>query len=142
MVYISKKKLKSTNEGRKSLASLSRKFSAKVALSFDFKRMQIEWQDLEITLNNNSASYHHSCKMHVIIECINVYLKRRSELIKDSGLENILSNIDMSVIGTGALVHANDIKQGRHCLPVSLCALLLKLKDVKDKSGSTLSSLE
>ena len=64
------------------------------------------------------------------------------ELTKGSGLENILSNMDMLIIGTGALVHANHIKQVRYCLQVSLCALFLKLKDVKDESGLTLSSLE
>ena len=48
----------------------------------------------------------------------------------------------MLIIGTGALVHANHIKQVRYCLQVSLCALFLKLKDVKDESGLTLSSLE
>ena len=45
------------------------------------------------------------------------------KLIKGSGLENILSNIDMSIIGTGALVHANHIKMARYCLQVSLCAV-------------------
>ena len=62
--------------------------------------------------------------------------------IKGSGLENILSNIDMSTIRTGALVHANHIKQARYYLQVFFCALFLKLKDVKDKLGSILSSLE
>ena len=57
------------------------------------------------------------------------------ELIKDSGLENILSNIDMSIIRTGALVPANHIKQARYCLQIFLRALLLKLKDAKGKSG-------
>ena len=52
------------------------------------------------------------------------------ELIKDSGLENVLSNIDISIIGARAVVHANHIKQARYCLQVSLCALFLKLKDV------------
>ena len=64
------------------------------------------------------------------------------ELIKGSGLEDILSNIVRSIIGTGALVHANHIKQARYCLQVSLCALFLELKDAKDKSDSMLSSLE
>ena len=63
-------------------------------------------------------------------------------LIKGSSLENILLDIDMSIIGTGALVHGNHMKQVRYCLQVSLSALFLKLKDAKDKSGSTLSSLE
>ena len=54
--------MRSTNEGRKGLTSLLPKFSTKNALSFDVKRIQIEGQDLEITLNNDNASYHHSCK--------------------------------------------------------------------------------
>ena len=33
------------------------------------------------------------------------------ELIKSNGLKNILSNIEMWIIGTGALAHANYIKQ-------------------------------
>ena len=49
------------------------------------------------------------------------------ELIKGSGLENVLSNIDMSIIGTGAVVHASHIKQARYCLKVSFCALFLTL---------------
>ena len=43
-----KEKLKSTDEGRKN------------ALSIDIKHIQIQGQDLEITLNNSNASYHHS----------------------------------------------------------------------------------
>ena len=62
------------------------------------------------------------------------------EIIKGNGLENISSNIDMSLIGTGSLFHANHIKQARYCLQVSLCAMLLK--DTKDKSGLTLGLLE
>ena len=57
-----KEKLRSTDEGRKSLESLLPKFSTKNALSFDIKRIQIKGQDLEITLNNNNVSHHHSCK--------------------------------------------------------------------------------
>ena len=59
------------------------------------------------------------------------------ELIKDSGLENILSNINMPIIETWALAHANHIKQARYCFQVSLCALFLRLKDKKNKSGLT-----
>ena len=59
-------------------------------------------------------------------------LTRHGEPIKSSGLENI-SNIDMSIIGTVAQVHANHIKQARYCLQVSLCA--------KDKSGLTFDVL-
>ena len=59
-----------------------------------------------------------------------------------NGVEIILSNIDMSIIRTGALVPANHIKQACYCLQIPLRALLLKLKDTKDKSGLALSSLE
>ena len=65
MFYMSKKtkeKMRSTDEGRKSFASLLPKFSMKNALSFGIKRIQIEGQDLEITLNNSNAFYHYSCK--------------------------------------------------------------------------------
>ena len=44
-----KEKLRSTDEGRKSLTSLLPKFSTKNALSFDIKRIQTEGQD-----NNNT----------------------------------------------------------------------------------------
>ena len=64
------------------------------------------------------------------------------ELIKGSGLENILSNIDISVIDVEALVHANHIKQACYGPQVSLYALFLRLKDAKDISGLTLSSLD
>ena len=76
------------------------------------------------------------------VEFRTVYANYTCELIKGGGLENILSNIDMPIIRTGALVHENLIKQARYCLQVCLCALFLKLKDAKDKSRSTLSSLE
>ena len=41
------------------------------------------------------------------------------DLIKGSSLEKI-SNIYMSIIGSGTLVHTNYIKQARYCLQVSL----------------------
>ena len=61
-------------------------------------------------------------------QCI---LTIHGELIKDSGLENILLNMDISVIGTGALGHANHIKNACYFLQVSLCALLFKIKRCK-----------
>ena len=72
-------------------------------------------------------------------QCI---LTIHGELIKGSGLENVLSNIDISIIGTGSVVNANHIKQSRYCLQTSLCALFIKLKAAKEKSGSTLSVFE
>ena len=45
-------------------------------------------------------------------------------------------------MGTGSVVNANHIKQSRYCLQTSLCALFIKLKAAKEKSGSTLSVFE
>ena len=74
-----KEKLRSIDEGWKSLASLVPKFSTKNALSFDIKHIQMEGQDLEITFNNNNASYHRSCK-NAYDRIINISLKMRSEV--------------------------------------------------------------
>ena len=57
-----KENLRSTGNGRKSLELLLPKFASKNDLGFDINQMQIEGEDLEITLNNNNACYHHSCK--------------------------------------------------------------------------------
>ena len=48
----------------------------------------------------------------------------------------------MSIIGTGSVVNANHIKQSRYCLQTYLCALFVKLRAAKEKSGSTLSVFE
>ena len=75
-----KEKLKSNDKGRKSLASLSPKFSTKKVVSFDIKRTQVEGQDLKMTLNSNNVSYHNSCKNTYNNRIINDSLKRRSEV--------------------------------------------------------------
>ena len=72
-------------------------------------------------------------------QCI---LTIHGELIKGSGLENVLLNMDMSIIGTGSVINANHIKQSRYCFQTSLCALFIKLKTAKEKSGSGLSVFE
>ena len=64
------------------------------------------------------------------------------ELNKGSGLYKVLSNSNLPIIGTGALLNANYIKQARYCLQVSLCALYIKLTDAKDKSNSSLTPTE
>ena len=51
-----KEKLRSTDEGRKSLTSLLPKFSTKISNVFKQKGR------ITITLNNSNASYHHSFK--------------------------------------------------------------------------------
>ena len=58
------------------------------------------------------------------------------ELIKGSGLYDILSNNNFSIIGTGAVVYANHIKQTCYCLQV-VCTIYLKLKDACIASNSS-----
>ena len=72
-------------------------------------------------------------------QCI---LTIHGELNKGSGLYKVLSNSNLPIIGTGALLNANYIKQARYCLQVSLCALYIKLTDAKDKSNSSLTPTE
>ena len=59
---VTKEKLRLADEGRKTLSSLLPKFAAKNALSFDINRIQMGEQDLEVSLNINNGSSHHSCK--------------------------------------------------------------------------------
>ena len=67
-----------------SLASLLPKFSTKNALLFDIKHIKKEGQHLEITLSNNNASYHHSCK-----NTYNIVYKRQPA--KEKGSSNLKS---------------------------------------------------
>ena len=53
------------------------------------------------------------------------------ELVKGSGLENILSACDLSI-------NVNHIKQARYCLQVSIAAIFTKLKEAHGASGSDL----
>ena len=55
------------------------------------------------------------------------------ELIQGSGLYEILHINNLSIIGTGAVVRANHIKQARYCLQVALCNL---------PEGSAISPIE
>ena len=64
------------------------------------------------------------------------------ELVKGSGLENILSACDLSIIGTGALVNVNHIKQARYCLQVSIAAIFTKLKEAHGASCSHLPIMD
>ena len=59
---VTKEKLRSTDKGQKTLSSLLPNLLQLNALSFDINRIQMGEQDLEVSLNINNASYHHSCK--------------------------------------------------------------------------------
>ena len=71
-----------------------------------------------------------------------ILLVIHGELIKGSGLESILSASNLSIVGTGAMVNVNHIKQARYCLQVSVCAIYVKLREAHTCSGSTLSPME
>ena len=51
------------------------------------------------------------------------------ELLKGSGLYEILVNSNLSVIGKGAVVNANHIKQAIYCLQVTVSAVYVKPKE-------------
>ena len=51
-----------------------------------------------------------------------------ADIIKGSGIKQILDANELSVVGTDAIVNVNDIKKARYCLQVSACAIFRKLK--------------
>ena len=72
-------------------------------------------------------------------QCI---LMIHGEFIKGCGLQEILDKNDFSIIGTGAAVNANHIKQARYCIQVILCVLYIKLKDARSTANSELTPFE
>ena len=50
-------------------------------------------------------------------------LSLHRELVKGSGLYEILANNNLPTIGTGAAVNTNPIKQARYCLQVAVTAV-------------------
>ena len=75
------------------------KFSTKNVLSFYINCIQIEEQDLEITLNNNNTSYHHSCKNAYNNRLYNRQLekeKRSSNLESEDNLKSPPSKRQLS----------------------------------------------
>ena len=68
-------------------------------------------------------------------------LNMHGELIRGSGLYELLENNEFSIIGTGAVVNANHIKQARYCLQVTLSALYLKLTEARSSDKTNLSPM-
>ena len=64
------------------------------------------------------------------------------ELLKGSGLENILPACDLSIIGTEVLVNVNHIKQARYCLQITVAAIFTKLKETHGASDSNLPLMD
>ena len=64
------------------------------------------------------------------------------ELLKGSGLYEILVNSNLSVIGKGAVVNANRIKQAIYCLQVTVRCCICKTKRRFCKNDSILTPIE
>ena len=58
------------------------------------------------------------------------------QVIKGSGLDEILCTCDLSIVGADSLVTVNDIKRARYCLQVGACKIYSKLKQAHMDSGS------
>ena len=69
-------------------------------------------------------------------------LSLHGELVKGSDLYEILAKNYFSIIGTGAVVNANHIKQARDCLQEAVSAVYVKLKEATAKSDSILTPIE
>ena len=64
------------------------------------------------------------------------------ELIKGSDLQEILEKNKFSILGTGAAVNANHIKQARYCLQVIICVIYGKLTEARNAAHSELTPIE
>ena len=64
------------------------------------------------------------------------------ELIKGSGLHEILVNSDLSIIGTGAILSGGHIKQARYCMQVAACAIYMKLEEACKNAESNLTPIQ
>ena len=81
VLKVTKEKLRSTDEGRKTLSSLLPKFAAENAFSCDSNRIQMGEQDLEVSLNINNACYHHSCKNAYNSRNYERLIKKKNEIL-------------------------------------------------------------
>ena len=61
------------------------------------------------------------------------------QLVKGSGLVQILTENKFSMIGLSAVVDVNTIKRARYKLQITLCALFIKLREVASVSETDLS---
>ena len=58
------------------------------------------------------------------------------QVIKGSGLDEIMCVCGLSIVGADSLVTVNDIKRARYCLQVGACVIYSKLKQAHMDSGS------
>ena len=71
-----------------------------------------------------------------------ILLVLHGDIIRGSGLLEILQANELSVIGVDAIVNVNDIKKARYCLHVTLCAVFQKLREAHEESESMLLPLD
>ena len=64
------------------------------------------------------------------------------DIIKCSGLKQILQENELSVVGTVVIVNVNDIKKARYCIQVCACAIYKKLKEAHKESNSILPVMD
>ena len=57
------------------------------------------------------------------------------QVIKGSGLDEIMCTCGLSIAGADSLVTVNDIKRARYCLQVGECVIYSKLKEAHRDSG-------
>ena len=65
-----------------------------------------------------------------------------ADIIKGSGLKQILQENELSVVGPDVIVNVNDIKKDRYCLQICACAIYRKLKEAHKESNSILPVMD
>ena len=69
-------------------------------------------------------------------------LTLHGEIVKGSGLHDVLGSANLSTTGTSTIVDVNDIKRTRYCLQVSASAIYKKLKKAHENNQSDLPPFE
>ena len=57
------------------------------------------------------------------------------QIIKGSGLDQLMSSCGLSILGTQSLVTVNDIKRARYCLQIGACVIYKLLSKTHQESG-------
>ena len=64
------------------------------------------------------------------------------QLIEGSGLVQILTENQFSLLGISAVVDVNNVKRARYTLQTTLCALYIKLREAASVSETDLSPFD
>ena len=57
-------------------------------------------------------------------------------------MQEILEKNKFSILGTGAAVNANHIKQARYCLQVIICVIYVKPTEARNAADTDLTPIE